>query len=75
MTTQQVTLLLMAAAGVGLFFTGRHFAKKFCSEEEFFFLPATFLTARGIASYVATVISWVGILSAVMLLYIFFSET
>ncbi|MDO8806000.1 MAG: hypothetical protein Q7R35_16405 [Elusimicrobiota bacterium] len=72
MTTQQLTILLMAAAGAGLFFAGRYFAKKFSSEEPTF-IPATMVTARGIASYVSTVASWAGALLAAVCVFLFFS--
>lgn len=72
MTTQQITMLAMAAVGAGLFFAGRHFAGKFASDQPTF-IPATMVTARGFASYAATVLSWAGALLAAFCLFILFT--
>jgi len=72
MTTQQLTILIMAAGGAGVFFAGRHFAKKFSSDEPAF-IPANMVTARGMAAYASTVASWAGALLAAVCLFLFFS--
>ena len=72
MTPQDLTILGMAAAGAGFFFGGRHFARKFSSNEPTF-IPATLVTARGIASYASTVISWTGALMAAICIFILFT--
>ena len=72
MTTQQLTMLGMAATGAVVFFAGRHFARKFSSDEPSF-IPATMVTARGIASYAATLASWAGILITIVCVFLLFS--
>ncbi|MDD2806559.1 MAG: hypothetical protein PHV33_13490 [Elusimicrobiales bacterium] len=71
MTTQQLTMLGMAAVGAGLFFGGRHFAKKFASDQPTF-IPAAMVTARGVASYVSTVAAWAGLALACVCLFLLF---
>ncbi|MFH1724187.1 MAG: hypothetical protein ABII00_06135 [Elusimicrobiota bacterium] len=72
MTARQLAApIVMVAVGAGLFFGGRHFARKFSSPEATF-MPATFVTARGIASYLFTVISWAGALLAAIGVIFFF---
>jgi hypothetical protein len=61
----------MFAAGAALFFGGRHFARRFSSPESTF-MPATIVSARGIASYLFTVMSWGGALLAVLGVLLFF---
>lgn len=72
MTIQQLTILIMAAVGGALFFTGRIFAKKISSEKTSF-LPASMITVRGIAAYFSVVVSWAGALLFVACMFIFFS--
>lgn len=72
MTTQQFTMIALAAAGTGLFFAGRYFAAKFSSDEPSF-IPATMVTARGFASYAATVASWAGLVLAAACLALLFT--
>ena len=72
MTPQQLTLFIMAAVGAGLFFGGRHFAKHLSGGEPSF-IPATMVTARGLAAYAATLASWAGALLAAVCLFLIFS--
>ncbi len=72
MTTQQITMAALAAAGTVLFFAGRYFAEKFSSDEPGF-IPATMVTARGAASYIASVVSWAGLVLAAACLALLFT--
>ena len=69
MTIQQITLLVMAAVGVALFFAGRIFAKKISSEKNSF-IPASMITVRGIAAYFSVVVSWAGAMLAVVCMFL-----
>lgn len=70
MTSQQITLILMAAAGAGLFVAGRYYARKFASGSESSFTPATIISPRGIAALLAKLASWGGALLSVLCLLI-----
>jgi hypothetical protein len=72
MTIQQLTLLMMPIVGVALFFAGRSFVKKLSSEEPSF-IPASILRFPGIVSYLSILVSWAGVLLALVCLFLLFS--
>jgi hypothetical protein len=64
--------LIMASVGIVIFFTGRMCAKKFYAEGSHL-MPASMITARGIAAYLCTLASWAGaLLTVVCMLLLFF---
>ena len=72
MTIQQLTILMIAAVGIALFFTGRIFAKKL-SAERTTFMPASIITVRGLAAYFSTLVSCTGLLLAAICLFLLFN--
>jgi len=72
MTTQQLSLSVMTVIGVILFFAGRVFAKKTCAEKPSF-MPSFTLTLKGAVAYFSIVISWAGLVLAVICVFLLFS--
>ncbi len=60
----------MAVAGVVLFYAGRRITRKLALEKNLSPMPATILSARGIAIAVATIIAWAGAILAMACLLI-----
>ena len=65
MTSPQITLLLIAGVGVGLFIAGWAVARNMAAEKQSALMPARIVTARAVAALVARLVSWGGIVLAV----------